>query len=56
MLKIFRFECPICNHEFEEMVEGIDGQPEKCMVCGNEENFIKLPTVTNIPPPIDWNK
>jgi len=57
VLKIFRFRCSFCGHVFEEMVEGVKGKPEKCPACSAyKEEYIKLPTAPNIPPPVDWNK
>lgn len=38
MLKLYDFECTKCKHVFEALVEGVDGQPDRCPEC----NFTAL--------------
>jgi putative FmdB family regulatory protein len=48
MLKIFDFECPSCQANFEGLVENIDGQPEGCPQCSSTGPFRKLPGRLNL--------
>jgi putative FmdB family regulatory protein len=49
MLKRFSFECEACGHEFDELVEGVEGKPERCFSCGSSKGFKKLPSVFSNP-------
>jgi putative FmdB family regulatory protein len=49
MFKQFDFECETCSHEFLDMVEGVEGQPECCPSCGVRSGFKKLISLPSIP-------
>jgi putative FmdB family regulatory protein len=49
MLKRFNFECDKCKHEFDDLVEGIEGQPDLCPECGFLKSFTKLASFPNVP-------
>lgn len=45
----FDFACGKCQHEFHDLVQGRDGQPDACPSCKSSNGFTKLASALYVP-------